>query len=177
MPRYGTTREDSGIIKVLYYVGFFVLFSSLGTFGSAGFLTYRANVAQTQWPEAAAQIEDCMLGEYGSAAKASGEMSYALHCGVTYQLAGRSYKNSISTKFTHSLQDRSEIKHWIALNRPGSTLNIRVDPSYPDRLIVQSPLPGTRGDNPVDFMAAAVIMLGVSMVVLETARRLYRRGW
>lgn len=113
--------KHRGIIGVLYSVGFFLLFLALGAFGSAGVLTYKA----THWIETAAQIQDCSLGEYDHGAL------FALHCGIGYQLAGRPYTNSLHSHLSRSLHERSEISHWIAVNRPGATLTIRVNQGIP----------------------------------------------
>ena len=166
---FGTTSKHGKIVGLLYYVGFFLLFFSLGTFGSAGLITYKA----TKWPETTAEIQDCSLSEYGPV---DGGMLYALTCGVNYQFSGRSYKNTLQTNLTHSLQERAEISKWITLNRP-TTLNVRVNPTYPSQFIVLSPLPGKRGDNAGDFINAAIIMGSISGFLLVTARALVRRGW
>jgi hypothetical protein len=166
---FGTTRKHSKVVGLLYYAGFFLLFFCLGTFGSAGLITYKA----TKWPATTAEIQDCSLSEYGPV---DGGMLYALTCGVNYPFSGRSYKNTLQTNLTHSLQERAEISKWITLNRP-TTLNVRVNPSYPSQFIVMSQLPGKRGDNAGDFINAAIIMGSVSAALLVTARALVRRGW
>jgi hypothetical protein len=169
MLAYGTTHKHPNTLRVLYSVGFFLLFFSLGTFGSAGLITYKA----TKWPETTAQIQDCSLGQYGPV---EGSMLYALTCGINYQFAGHPYKNYLQTNLTHSLQERSEISKWITLNRP-TTLSVRVNPRYPSEFVVLSHLPGQRGENAGDFINAAIIMGSVSIVLLATARALVKRGW
>src|ERR1700694_105398 len=121
MPAYGPTQKHGIVVAVLFYVGFFLLISGWGTFGSAALLTHTANVARSKWTETAAEIEDCSLGEYGR----PDDRFYALGCGIKYHLAGRTYTNSFMTNFTRSIQERSEITHWVALNRRGATLHVR----------------------------------------------------
>src|SRR5216683_2706728 len=105
MAAYGQTRKHGKVVGLLFYIGFFLLFCSLGTFGSAGLIAYQA----AKWTETTAQIEDCSLGEYDRGTL------YALRCAISYQIAGRTYKNSVHSHFTRSLRNRSEISQWIAL--------------------------------------------------------------
>jgi hypothetical protein len=173
MPAYALNQKHGIVVAVLYYVGFFLLISGLGTFGSAGLLAYNANVAKSRWTETAAGIEECSLGEYGR----PDDKFYALSCGIKYHLADRTYTNSFLTNFTHSLQERSEITHWVALNRRGATLNIRVNPAYPREFIVESQLPAKRGRIPEDYVGAAIVMGSVGFILTTTGRALARRGW
>jgi hypothetical protein len=173
MPAYASTQKHGIVVAVLYYVGFFLLISCLGTFGSAGLITYNASIARSRWTETAAEIENCSLGEYGR----PDDEFYALSCGIKYHLAGRTYTNSLLTKFTRSLQERSEITHWVALNRRGATLNIRVNPRYPHEFIVQSQLPAKRGRIAEDYIGAAIVMGSVGFILTTTGRGLARRGW
>ena len=170
MPACGTTRQHGVVVGALYYVGFFLLFFCLGTFGSAGLITYKA----TKWPEATAQIQDCSLGEY--APRADEGSLYNLHCGISYGFAGHSFKTSLQTNLTRSIAERHAIKDWVADNR-SATVSIRVNPKYPEEFVVTSYLPGKRGDNAGDFINAAIVMGSVSGALLATARTLVRRGW
>ena len=170
MPVYGATSEHDNVVKLLYYAGFFLLFCSLGTFGSAGLINYKA----TKWPETTAQIQSCSLGQYGPV---DNGMLYALNCDISYRYSGRSYKTMLLTRMTRSVQERSAINNWIADNRRGTTLSIRVNPSYADEFVVLSPLPGQYGENAGDFNNAAILIGSLSFVLLTTARVLVRRGW
>jgi hypothetical protein len=87
------------------------------------------------------------------------------------------YKNLLQTRLTRSLQERSAINAWIAVNRPGATVSIRVNPRYPEQFVVLSPLPGKHGDDAGAFTSAAIIIGCISVVVLATARTLDKRGW
>jgi hypothetical protein len=170
MPAYGDPRRHGPVVKILYFAGFFLLFCSLGTFGSAGLITYKA----TKWPETTAQIQRCSLGEYGAGKE---DALYGLNCDIAYPFSGRLYKNLLQTRLTRSLQERSAINAWIAVNRPGATVSIRVNPRYPEQFIVLSPLPGKQGDDAGEFTNAAIIIGSISVVVLATARTLDKRGW
>jgi hypothetical protein len=158
------------VVKCLYFAGFFLLFCSLGTFGSAGLITYKG----TKWPETTAQIQRCSLGEYGAGKK---DTLYALNCDITYPFSGRSYKNILQTRLTRSLQERSAIIEWIAEGRRPTTVSIRVNPRYPEEFIVLSPLPGKHGDDAGGFTNAAIIIGSISVVLLGTARILAKQGW
>jgi uncharacterized protein DUF3592 len=170
MPAYGDPRRHGPVVKILYFAGFFLLFCSLGTFGSAGLITYKA----TKWPETTAQIQRCSLGEYRAGKEGT---LYALNCDITYPFSGRSYKSVLQTKVTRSLQERSAIEEWIAEGRRPATVSIRVNPRYPEQFVVLSPLPGKHGDDAGAFTSAAIIIGCISVVLLAAARVLARQGW
>ena len=170
MPAYGQPRRHGPAVKCLYFAGFFLLFCSLGTFGSAGLITYKGS----KWPETTAQIQRCSLGEYGAGKK---DTLYALNCDIAYTFSGRAYKNILQTRLTLSLQERSAINQWIAVNPPGATVSIRVNPRYPEEFIALSPLPGKQGDDAGGFTNAAIIIGSISIVLLATARALVKQGW
>ena len=162
------TRQHGVVVGTLYYVGFFLLFCSLGTFSSAGLLAYRA----AKWPLANAQVQDCSLGAYPLHKEPK---LYGLNCGITYQMAGRSYKNFLNTRLTSSIQERDAITNWIS-NHRGAVVVIRVNPSYPQEFVVQSRLPGKRGREAGDFVNAGIVLGSVSLVLLAGAQGLARRG-
>jgi hypothetical protein len=155
------------VVRLLYYLGFLLLFSSLGTVGSAVFLAHRA----TAWTPAVAQVQDCSLEEYGPQ---GGERS-ALGCEIAYRLAGQTYSTSFLTRFTSSPRERLAIIDWISHSRSGVTLNLRVNPSYPSEIIVQSPLPVGQGDDPNDFVHAAGVLGVGGLVFLVSAGVIMRR--
>ena len=157
------------IAGVLYYIGFFLLFCCLGTFGSAALVAYRA----TKWLAASAQVQDCSLGKYPLAKEPK---MYNLQCGITYQLAGHSYKNVLNTRLTRSIQERDAINDWISSNRGATMMNIRVNPSYPHEFVVQTRLPGKRGQEAGDFANAGIVLGSISLVLLASAHTMARRG-
>ena len=164
-----TTRQHGIVVGALYYIGFFLLFCSLGTFGSAGFITYKA----TKWPVINAQLQDCSLGQHPLHKE---PQFYNLNCGITYQLDSHSYKSILLTRFSRSIQERDAINDWIASHR-GESVVIRVNPSFPHEFVVQSSLPGRRARDAGDFANAGIVLGSVSLVLLASAHTLVRRGW
>jgi hypothetical protein len=160
-------RKHPKLVGLLYYLGFLSLFCSLGTFGSAQFLNYRASI----WTAATARIQGCSLEKY----ETSEPKLYALACDITYPIAGQVLSNSFLTNLTRSPLDRLAISDWVSQNPSGATLALRVNPSSPRQFIVQGHLPVTRGDDPADFLYAAAILGAVSLVLLAIARALRER--
>ena len=164
----GASRQHGIVVGALYYVGFFLLFCSLGTFGSAGFLTYHAR----NWVVTNAELQNCSLGTYPLHKEPK---KWALNCGITYHIAGHVYKNLLHTRLTSSIQERDAITKWIASNR--GTVVARANPSHPDEYVIESSLPGTQGRKAGDFANAAIVLGSISLVLLAAAHSLARRGW
>jgi hypothetical protein len=168
---YRTTGKHGKIVGSLFFAGYFLLFCSLGTVGSAQYLVYKANLAKSKWTETVAQTKGCSLGEYERGAR------FALHCGISYQFAGKTHTNSLDSNFIRSLRERSEISDWITRRRTETALVLKVNPAHPDQFIVQNHLPFKRGDDPAGFIRAAITMGSISLILLAAGRNLGRRGW
>jgi hypothetical protein len=173
MAVHGKIRKHPKIVAIFYYVGFLLLFFSLGCFSSAAFLRHKS----AKWAQTTAQIQDCRLEEFGSRAQDPESKFHALRCEISYELGGRSFRDTLLTNLTRSLRERTEIDRWVVRNGSGATLTLKVNPSDPREYVVESYLPGRRGDNPGDFTNAAIIFGAASVVFLVNARALVRRGW
>src|SRR5437016_7099109 len=95
-------RTHGKTVGALFISGYFLLFFSAGTFASAALLSHKASVAASSWTQATAQIRDCEVGVYNATIRIGGNKLYALRCAMTYQLAGRTYRNSLHSNFTRS---------------------------------------------------------------------------
>ncbi len=171
------TGKHGKTVGACFISGYFLLFFSAGTFGSAGVLTHKENVAKSRWMEETAHIRNCSIGEYEATIRVGGMKLYVLRCDMTYPVGGRLYRNGLHADSTGSLRVRSRIVQWISLHSPESEITVRVNPASPSEYFVQSPLPIHRGDDPDDFIWAAIFFAIAGLSLTAIGRKLVRAGW
>ena len=66
---------------------------------------------------------------------------FALHCRLRYVFSLRQHVVNVSTLSGTSLATRGAIENWVRDHRPGAAVNVKVNPSDPDEIVVVSELP------------------------------------
>ncbi len=108
---------------------------------AAGWRGYRTHIINTRWIETRAQIQKCSLDVYHPFTRDGGAVVYSLFCRLAYEFASHPYEYRLRTTSNRSKAVRSSINDWIAGHGPGTTLNIRVNPSDPKQVAVERELP------------------------------------
>lgn len=166
---YSATRKHSRLVRFTFISGYFLLFASLGTFGSAAVIAHQLNVMQSQWTPSTATIRSCKLGEYGH--------YYGLACRIRYQFNGRAYQEAFPDRLTRSRASRDRIMDWVGRHRPGDELAINVNPADPRHVFVKGDVPVAQGDTPEGFIYAAIILAAAGLTLTAIARKFVRAGW
>jgi hypothetical protein len=165
------TRKHGKTVGFCFFTGYFLLIFSAGTFGSAAVLSHNQAKAKSEWTEATAQLRNCTVGAHDRTG-----IVYALHCNMSYQIAGRPYENVLSSSYTRSTRVRAAIANWIS--KPGhDSIIVRVNPVFPHDFYVQSPLPIHQRHDPDDFIYAGIVIAILGLTLTAIGRKLVRAGW
>ena len=173
---YFGASEHGLIVKATCFCGYFLLICSLGTFGSTVLLLHNEDVAKSQWLDAAGHVKGCWVASQDPIIRIGSGKYSAVLCEITYQHSGQTYRETLASRFTRSVEERSAIAAWMARSSEYD-VRIRIDPSNPDRFFVQSSLPFHPGDDPKDFAHAAMFMFALGLILTAIGRRLIRAGW
>ena len=136
---------------------------------------YHAYVVQSRWVQAEAQIRKCSLEEYHPFAREGGGVVYSLECRLAFALGSRWYESDLRTISDRSLAMRGRISEWIADNPPGTALILRVNPSAPRELVVESALPIRQFSTATDALASTVLFGVLGILLIAVGRTLVRR--
>ncbi len=142
---------------------------------AAAWRGYRAHVVQSRWVEAEAQIRKCSLEEYHPFAREGGGVVYSLECRLAFVMGSRPYESDFRTISDRSLAMRGRISEWIADNPPGTTLILRVNPSDPHEVRVESDLPIRQFPTANDALASTVLFGILGLLLIAVGRTLVRR--
>ncbi|HTX37122.1 MAG TPA: DUF3592 domain-containing protein [Bryobacteraceae bacterium] len=128
-------------------IGFFLLlFGAIPGLLTGVWRTYHEHTVEARWIGAAATIEKCALsvhepshGQFRDAGAFFDQ--YSLHCRLRYEISQRLHVFNLHTLSDSSGEARAAIEKWVEVHRPGSTMEIRVNPSNPNDIAVASQLP------------------------------------
>jgi hypothetical protein len=135
------SRKPGGAWNLLVFLGYFMLFCASLMLMAAGWRAYRTHVVNTRWIKTSARIQKCSLDVYHPFVRDGGGVVYSLFCRLTYEFASHPYEYRLRTTSDRSEAVRSSIDDWIAGHRPGTAVTIRVNPSDPNHVAVESELP------------------------------------
>lgn len=156
-------------------VGYFLLICAMLLALAAAWRGYRAYVVKSRWLETAAQIRKCSLEEYHPFAREGGGVVYSLECRLAFAMGSRRYESDVRTISDRSLAMRGRISEWIADNPPGTTLILRVNPSAPQELVVESALPIRQFSTANDALVSSVLFGIPGILFIAVGRVLVRR--
>jgi len=137
---------------------------------------YRAFDVESRWTEAPARIEKCSLNEYHPFARDGGGTTVSLHCRLGFAFGARQAEYDLRTRSDRSLQTRADIRNWIVNNPPGTTLAVRVNPSDPNDLVVETELPVRQFGTPREAWLTALAFGGAGALLFMAGRKLARSG-
>jgi hypothetical protein len=132
---------------------------------------WRDEAAQARWPVVSALIERGAVDSHRAFQSSGGGTYWQLRYRVRYEADGERVA-TLTSRTTRSDEDVARLHAWAAQHRRGGRIDIRYDPSQPDRAVFASadvPNAGPRAG--ADFqllMIAAALCVGL----LATARHL-----
>ena len=98
-------------------------------------------------------------------------MVYSLHCRLAYEVASRRYESDLRTVSSYSTETRDAISDWIAASPPGTVLMARMNPSSPQELVVDSPLPARQYATAWDAWITAAIFGIPGLLLVAMGRK------
>src|SRR5690348_9739095 len=90
--------------------------------------------------------------------------------------SARARLNTTSAPAATALSRRADIRNWIVNNPPGTTLAVRVNPSDPNDLVVETELPVRQFGTPREAWLTALAFGGAGALLFMAGRKLARSG-
>ena len=91
--------------------------------------------SQARWPVVAAVIERTDLVSSTRAKRDGGGTIWKLRSRVHYELNGEALSATLASRVVYSEAEAAELQSWSAQHRSGSFVDVRVDPSQPNRAV------------------------------------------
>ena len=157
-------------------LGYFLLLCSFLLFATAGWRAWKAAQVRSKWLPEIARVVSCSLREYHPFADDGGGTVYYVDCGLEYCVQGVPHRTVVTTTSTRSLQVRDEIEEWAARQKPGTELRIRVNPSAPTDLVVETALPIHQRPTAGDAIPGATAFAVLGALLTVAGRVVQKRG-
>ncbi len=162
-------------------LGYFSLLCSLLLFDAAGWRAWKAAQVRSKWLPEIARVESCSRRDQQTLpdpeGTADGRTVYYLECALEYRFRGVPYRTVVTTTSTPSLQVRDEIEEWAARQGPGTELRIRVNPSAPAELLVETALPIHQRPTASDALPGAVAFGVLGALLIAAGRAVQTRNF
>ena len=135
-PPPGTPRQ----LKASALAGLLGLFAVLCTIfaACAALSDWRDESSQSNWPVVAAVIERTDLVSSRRAPRDGGGTIWKLRCQVGYEWNGQALSATLASRVVYSEAEAAVLQSWAAQHRRGSHVDVRVDPSQPNRGVFAS---------------------------------------
>ena len=150
-----TTRQ----MPAFGLAGLFGLFAGLCTIFAvfATVVDWRDETAQARWPVVSAAVERADVIASVRAPKDGGGKQWKLRSRVHYELNGEALTATLTSRSVSSDAEAAKLRSWAAQHRGGGPVDIRVDPSQPNRAaFVSADLSSTAGRVRSDLVLVAV---------------------
>jgi hypothetical protein len=166
------SRKPGSAWNLLVFLGYFMLFCAFLMLIAAGWRAYRTHIVNRGWIETPAQVQKCSLDIYHPFTRDGGGVVYSLFCRLAYEFASRHYESRLRTTSDRSEAVRSSIEDWIPQHGPGTALIIRVNPSDPNEIAVQSELPIHQFNTAREAFLTAIIFGFPGLLFIPIGRKL-----
>jgi len=179
MPRTGVAKLNPRVIAgaPALLIGWLLLLCAVAGIVSGAWRTYDEHVVESRWTGTVATIDKRWLFIHHPTWRDNGLFwdNFSLHCRLRYEFSSRQHVFNLVTLSSTSSETRAAIEKWVAEHRPGTTLNVRVNPSHPDEIAVVSELPiGQFGTSRQAWRGA--LFCGVVGALLATIAHLLLRS-
>jgi Protein of unknown function (DUF3592) len=166
------SRKPGSAGNLLVFFGYFMLFCAFLMLIAAAWRTYRTHIVNTRWVETPAQVQKCSLRLYHPSTRGGGGVVYSLFCRLSYEFASRDYEFRLWTTSDRSEAVRSSVLHWIPQHRPGTALIVRVNPSNPNEISVESELPIHQFNTAREALLSAIVFGFPGLLFIPIGRKL-----
>jgi Protein of unknown function (DUF3592) len=136
LPPAGTSRQ----LKASGIAGLFGLFAALCTvlIACVTLGDWQAESNQLRWPVVAAAVERADVVASPRSRREANATMWKLRCHVRYDLNGEARTATLPSRIAYSEAEAATLQSWAAQHRKGSHVDVRVDPSQPDRAVFAS---------------------------------------
>jgi hypothetical protein len=149
------------------FAGLFGLFAGICAVfaGCVGLSDWRDEIIQARWPVVSAVVERANVTASVRALKDGGRKTWELSTRVSFEANGEARSATLFSRTAYSEEDAEKLHSWAAHHRRGSHIDIRYDPSQPNRAVFSSPEPGFASDRTrsdlILFAFAAIASAGL----------------
>lgn len=136
LPPVGPPRQlkASGIAGLFgLFAGFCAIFAACATLSD-----WHDESRQSHWPVVAAVIERTDLVVSARAPRDGGGKIWKLRCHIRYELNGEPLTATLASRVVYSEAEAAELQSWAAHHGRGSHVDVRIDPSQPNRAVFDS---------------------------------------
>jgi len=152
----------------------FLIFCALVMALTGLWRAYRGYTVESHWTETSARIEKCLLSVYHPFERNGGGTTYSLGCQLSFDYGLHHVEYRLHTRSDRSPAARTAIRNWIRENPPGTTLAVRVNPSNPNDVAVESDLPLRQYGTPRDAGLTALVFGAPGLALFAIGRKLAR---
>jgi len=168
-------QQRSALAGISVLVGFFCLFCSILFICAGAYRTYR-ELSFNSWPATEARVDKCGLDVYHPFSRDGGGTTYSLRCTLSYEFRSMEYQSSFSTTSDRAEQTGIDIDNWTLDHKPGSTLQIKVNPSDPKEIFVTSPLPIHQFNTAREAWITFLAFVGLGGLLIAAGWKGFRRN-
>jgi hypothetical protein len=168
-----TTRE----MKISVLAGLFGLFAGLcAVFAALATLSDRHNeTEQARWPVASAAVVQADIVISTRAQKDDGGRLWKLRVRMSFQADAETRAATLYSRPVYSESEAASLHSWAAQHHRGTHIDLRYDPSQPDRAVFAAPEPGFASEQTRTDLMLLTIAAAACAGLLRLARFLRAR--
>ena len=120
--------------------------------------------AEQSWPSATATVQHCSVDPYYPLKSSGRRIVWNIECHISYVAGSDEIASKIRSRSAASDSDIQNMRHWVALHRPGSLITIHYDPvEHKTTALIATDMPfaGPRTPNNLKFLIIASIACAV----------------
>lgn len=157
-------------------IGYFCLFCTLFAPPFGVWDAWREYTIQSKWRPAEARIERCEAETYRKNGTHARATAYYVRCQLRYEFGLGIHEYRLRTMNDRSASASVRAADWVAQHGPGTVLAVRVNPSHPEELVVESELPIRQEQAAKEALTLALGFAGVGVALIAIGRWSWRRS-
>lgn len=168
-----TTTQPGAVARLAgigMLVGFFCLLCAVIMIPAGLWRTWQQS-AFDSWIASEARINWCDVELDAHLTTLRRRNVYSLHCNLAYEFNGQSYQPGYVATSNKQYETKRDIEKWIAGNRPGSRISIKINPAAPDQFFVTGKLPVHPFNTPEDAWVTTEVFGGLGVLLIAASRK------
>jgi len=162
-----TAKSTTHQMKASGVAGLFGLFAGLCAIfaGCVALSDWRDETVQARWPTVSAVVDRADIVTSMRAPKDGGGRLWHLSARLSFEVNGEARTATLFSRTVYSESEAARLQDWAAQHRKGRHIDLRYDPSQPNRAVFASPEPSFTSDRTrtdlILFAIAAIASAGL----------------